>query len=176
MNYTEISKELSYALRHHPEVYMLEMDDEGYVDLYDLLTKLHHSITDEQLIDLVNTDSKGRYMIRGNKICALYGHSFKRPILKKEQCPPDVLFHGTAKRFIPSITKDGLLSMKRQYVHLSSDLMTAKEVGKRRDNEPIILKINAKKAYEDGIKFYVGNSHTWLCKQLPSKYIMWEEV
>ena len=175
MNYEKVSVTVSYILRHDPEIQSLGMDDEGYVDIDVLLERLNHIITFEELIAIVNNDAKGRYMIRDHQICALYGHSFARPIIKKEQCPPDFLYHGTAKRFISSIKDDGLLSMSRQYVHLSTNTTTATEVGKRRDNEPIILKIDAKRAYEDGVKFYMGNSHTWLCKQLPSEYIVWEE-
>lgn len=31
MNYTELSKEISYALRHVPWKYELELDEEGFV-------------------------------------------------------------------------------------------------------------------------------------------------
>ena len=38
----------------------------------------------------------------------------------------------------------GLLKMKRQYVHLSIDLDTAIETGKRKDRNPIIIKVDSK--------------------------------
>jgi len=171
----EVSKELSYILRHHPETYQLEMDDEGYVLISELLNKMHHKITEEDLYEIVKNDSKGRYLINDHKICALYGHSMKRKIIKKEGCPPDVLYHGTAKRFLASIFENGLLSMKRQYVHLSTDEKTAMEVGERRDKKPVLLVIDAKRAYQEGVKFYLGNKTTWLCDYLPSQYISKEE-
>lgn len=43
--------------------------------------------------------------------------------------------------------------MNRQYVHLSIDEEIALQVGKRRDSEPVILKILAKKAFDSGINF-----------------------
>ena len=33
MDYIKLSKEISYALRHAPWEYELEIDDEGYVDI-----------------------------------------------------------------------------------------------------------------------------------------------
>ena len=39
--------------------------------------------------------------------------------------PPDVLYHGTARRFLESINENGLLPQSRQYVHLSQDNETA---------------------------------------------------
>ena len=67
--------------------------------------------------------------------------------------------------------KEGLLPMKRQYVHLSADTDIASLVGKRRDKDPIILEIDAKDASKDGIIFYVGNDRIWLCDKIPAKYI-----
>ena len=34
---THISKEISYALRHHPEEYGLALDAQGFVEIADLL-------------------------------------------------------------------------------------------------------------------------------------------
>lgn len=81
------------------------------------------------------------------------------------------MYHGTARRFLESIEDKGLLPKGRQYVHLSIDVDTAYQVGKRRDNEPIILEINAKKAWDEGVKFYLGNDKVWLTDNVPSKYI-----
>lgn len=67
--------------------------------------------------------------------------------------------------------RDGLLPMKRQYVHLSVDTTMATLVGKRRDIDPIILEIDAREALSDGIKFYIGNDKVWLCDKIPPKYI-----
>ena len=38
---TELSKEISYALRHAPWGYELEMDEEGWVPIEQLLDALH---------------------------------------------------------------------------------------------------------------------------------------
>ncbi len=92
-------------------------------------------------------------------------------IKKQEAEPPEILYHGTARRFLPAIKEKGLLPMSRQYVHLSVDTDIATQVGKRRDSEPVILKIDAKKAYEDGVKFYIGNDKVWLCDFLTANFL-----
>jgi putative RNA 2'-phosphotransferase len=86
--------------------------------------------------------------------------------------PPEILYHGTARRFLKSIMKKGLLPKGRQYVHLSQDMETAYEVGYRHDKEPYILKIDAKKAWGDGIKFYYGNDKVWLVDEISSIYFI----
>ena len=61
--------------------------------------------------------------------------------------------------------------MGRQYVHMSADIETAEQVGRRRDNRPVILTIEAKRAAADGIKFYIGNDKVWLADQIPPQYL-----
>ena len=61
--------------------------------------------------------------------------------------------------------------MHRQYVHLSVDIETAIQVGKRHDDEPVILRIDAIKAWNENTAFYRGNEKVWLADCIPMKYI-----
>lgn len=97
-------------------------------------------------------------------------------IVKEMKTPPDILYHGTARRFLSSIEEKGLLSQGRQYVHLSQDMETTYNVAKRHDKKPVILKIDAKQAWEDGVKFYYGNEKVWLANKIPSEYIIKDDT
>jgi putative RNA 2'-phosphotransferase len=176
MDYYKLSKEVSYALRHAPWEYELELDENGWVEIEQLLMSLKEnnqwsSLKEEDLYNMIESSEKKRHEILIGKIRALYGHSLPERIVKEEKEPPTILYHGTARRFLVSIKEDGILPKRRQYVHLSIDIDTASQVGKRRDNEPIILEINAKKAWDEGVKFYLGNDKVWLADNIPSKYI-----
>ncbi len=85
--------------------------------------------------------------------------------------PPNILYHGTARRFMDSIAEKGLLPQSRQYVHLSQDIETAENVGKRHDDNPQILVIDSLSAWNDDTRFYYGNEKVWLADMVPSKYI-----
>lgn len=172
----ELSKEISYALRHAPWEYKLEMNEEGWVPVEQLLDALHRtekwsSICEADLNEMIEKSEKKRHELAGGKIRAFYGHSMPIKILKEDKMPPNVLYHGTARRFVESISKNGLLPQSRQYVHLSQDIETAEKVGKRHDDKPCILIIDAKTAWNDGIKFYFGNEKVWLADAIPSRYI-----
>ena len=174
--YNELSKEISYALRHDPEKYGLEINKEGWVNLQDLIEALNieekwKNITKEDILLIVEKSQKQRYEIVGDKIRAYYGHSISMKIHKEVKRPPDILYHGTAKKFIESIWQKGLLPQNRQYVHLSQDTETAYNVGARHDNKVIILKIDAKRAWDEGILFYYGNKNIWLADKIPIGYI-----
>ena len=176
MEYTGLSKEISYALRHAPWEYELEMDEEGWVPVGQLLDALHRTdrwsnICEADLIEMIEKSEKKRHELIDGKIRAFYGHSTPIRILKEEKMPPDFLYHGTARRFVESIRENGLLPQRRQYVHLSQDIETAEKVGSRHDNKPCILIIDAQKAWNEGIKFYLGNEKVWLADTIPSRYI-----
>lgn len=172
----QLSKEVSYALRHAPWEYELEMDEEGWVPIEQLLDALHRSekwkdICEADLGRMIEESEKKRHEIKDGKIRAFYGHSIPMKIAKEEKMPPEILYHGTARRFMQSIMENGLLPQSRQYVHLSQDLETAENVGKRHDQKPCILIIDAKRAWDEGIKFYLGNEKVWLADAIPDKYI-----
>lgn len=176
MKKEELSREVSYALRHAPWEYELEMDAEGWVFAEQLLTALRRSfqwrnITIKDLEEMIQTSEKKRHELRDGKIRAFYGHSIPGKLLKEERKPPERLYHGTARASLTSILEFGLLPQKRQYVHLSQDIETAQLVGQRRDPKPSILNVDAKKAWEEGIKFYYGNEKVWLADQIPAKYL-----
>lgn len=176
-----IGKKMSCCLRHHPEDYGLTLDREGYVPLNRFLKAMnekHHfqpRLTVERVRSIMEHLDKKRYEINNGRIRALYGHTVSTPVEKPAETPPEVLYHGTARRFLDSIRKEGLLPMERQYVHMSVDIETARRVGKRHDEHPVILRIDTKAASEDGILFYDGNDKTWLCRTLPAKYLSIEE-
>ena len=182
MDYVKLSKEISYALRHAPWEYELEMDEDGFVLIEQLLSEINLSneygkkITKDDLLNINSNSEKKRWEIVDDKIRALYGHSFPLKIRKATGTPPDILYHGTSHKAINEILTNGLLPMSRQYVHMSTTVDMAITVGKRRDNNPIILKINARKAFADGLKFYVGNEYVWLCDFVPPKYIEIVEI
>ncbi|NLD47059.1 MAG: RNA 2'-phosphotransferase [Clostridiaceae bacterium] len=179
MDYLKLSKELSYALRHAPWEYELELDDEGWVDVRQLLSSLHEcrewqELSEQDLHVMIEKSDKKRHEISDSKIRALYGHSIPQKVLKDPNAPPEILYHGTARRFIQAIKENGLLPRNRQYVHLSVDTKTALQVGKRRDDEPALLRVQALKAWTESVKFYIGNDKVWLADTIPSKYISFE--
>ena len=177
MDYTKLSKEISYALRHAPWEYELELDSEGFVPVEQLINAINESsnyerpITIRDLDHIIEISGKKRHEIQGDKIRALYGHSIPMHISKEKVVPPDILYHGTTHKALDSILSTGLKPMGRQYVHLSVDTDTAVHVGKRRDNDPVILVVDAHKAYADGISFYKGNDKVVLADIIPLDYI-----
>lgn len=176
MDYLKLSKEVSYALRHAPWEYELELDNLGWVSIEQILNALRLDkqwklITENDLSKMIEVSDKKRHEILEGNIRALYGHSVPQKILKKDGISPSNLYHGTARQLVEKILTEGLQPMGRQYVHFSVDRETANMVGKRKDATPVLLKVDAERASNEGIKFYEGNNAVWLADYVPAEFI-----
>lgn len=174
--HTEISKFLSYVLRHEPQAIGLALDREGWADIDALIAGARQSgrTLDTDLIRAVVASSdKKRFAISGDglRIRAVQGHSTEGVLIAyAEKVPPEFLYHGTATRFLESILTEGLKPGERQHVHLSEDVQTATAVGQRY-GKPVVLKIEALRMHQEGLKFYQAENGVWLVAKVPPSSI-----
>lgn len=87
MEYIKLSKEISYALRHAPWEYELELNDSGWVEINQILEALNRKeewphLTEQDLHTMLEVSDKKRHEIQDGKIRALYGHSVPQKIMK----------------------------------------------------------------------------------------------
>ena len=174
-NLVKVSKFLSYVLRHKPEAIGLELDEGGWASVEDLLNLANTSgknITRQTIEEVVATNDKGRFAFNADqtKIRAVQGHSRPVDLALEPIQPPDVLFHGTATRFLDSIMETGLSPQNRQHVHLSATEETALKVGQRH-GKPVVLKIDTATMHGDGFKFYLADNGVWLTDEVPVGYL-----
>ncbi|WP_293307946.1 RNA 2'-phosphotransferase [Pedobacter sp. UBA5917] len=170
-----ISKLLSYILRHSPETIKLELDENGWADVNELISKfdLYDLTLDfEQLEYIVENNDKKRFAFNEDKtrIRASQGHSIPVELNLNEAEPLAYLYHGTVEKFLADIKTQGLQKMSRQHVHLSADKETANKVGGRR-GKPVILTINSAAMHRAGYKFYLSANNVWLTDVVPAEYI-----
>lgn len=176
MDLTALSKVLSHALRHEPWLYELELDDEGWAPLAPLLNAVRAERADwkelsrSDVEQMIESSSKRRHELVGDRIRALYGHSVPGKLRRERGTPPAVLYHGTSPEAAGVIRYDGLRPMTRQYVHLSIDMATAHEVGRRKSKAPVLVEIEARRAHDAGVPFYEGNEKVWLADFVPGSF------
>jgi putative RNA 2'-phosphotransferase len=194
-NLVKLSKFLAFILRHQPERFALELDDEGWASLpevmeilrglpnfrwatrADVMAVVEGGAGDGSTARLSSPESKlaevgkRRFHVEGNRIRARYGHSLARPIRYKSCAPPPLLYHGTAPDSLGSIRCEGLKPMERQYVHLSPDPETAVCVGARHADHSVVLTVHAAEAHAAGVEFYQADETVYLAKQIPSQFL-----
>lgn len=172
---TQTSKFLSYVLRHNPEALDLSLDPGGWVEvdaLVEQAQKHGRDLSRSRIERVIDESDKQRFSLSadGQRIRANYGHSIDVDLDLTPTAPPEHLFHGTARRALPSIRSEGLRPQSRQLVHLSADRASAINVGQRHGT-PVVLTIRAEAMYAAGHAFYKATGAVWLTERVPPRFI-----
>lgn len=171
----QLSKFLSFVLRHKPDAIGLTLDPQGWSSIDALIAKAHAAGTPfdhDDLRRIVETSDKKRFSISddGLRIRAAQGHSVAVELGLPCREPPPVLYHGTATRFVESILATGLKPQARLQVHLSADEATAHRVGQRH-GKPFIFKVDALRMHAQGFRFHLADNGVWLTDQVPPEFL-----
>lgn len=172
---TRTCKFLSLVLRHQPETAHITLDSAGWTDVDELLrgcTQARRSITRDQLQHIVDTNAKRRFEFSadGKRIRASQGHSVEVDLAYEPQAPPELLYHGTATRFLDSIREQGLIKGQRHHVHLAAETKVTLQVGARH-GKPVLLTILASAMRAAGHTFYCSTNGVWLVEHVPPEFV-----
>ncbi|KAK9760483.1 tRNA 2'-phosphotransferase [Basidiobolus ranarum] len=165
----KLSKSLSFVLRHGAEKVGLNLREDGYASLEDLLKLPNfqkYSLQDVQRV-VDNNDKKRYTLIKDDKdkwwIRANQGHSLKIQSLELEEITDPALYpnviHGTYLDKWKQICQTGLSKMSRNHIHFASGLFGEDKVisGMRR-NCTVFIYVDLKKALQDKIQFFKSSN------------------
>lgn len=164
----------SGALRHFPEDAGLSLDEHGWTE-YDAFVA---SVTDrygwaepEHVEAVIETDPKGRFERLDGRVRAAYGHSVDVELDAPETPVPDRLYHGTTPDSVEAIREEGLRPMGRQQVHLSGTVAEAREVGRRRADDPVVIEVDAAAMAADGRRIVRRGEGIYTTDRVPTGYL-----
>jgi putative RNA 2'-phosphotransferase len=172
-----LSRILAGALRHFPEKFGLMMDGKGWVDILLLIEAIgigrsgFNWLKPHHIEALVLTDPRGRYQIDGGMIRATYGHTIDVNLDDLPIAEIDEFFYPVTEEEIDIILEGGLHPIDRKKVHLSGTIEKAIEAGNVRTDNPLILKIDGKKAKKAGLKIYQAGKDVFITDAIDAKFI-----
>lgn len=163
----QLSKSLSWLLRHGAVREGFRLSPEGYLDVNEILLNKtfrgKYNITDIERV--VKNNDKQRFKLRHNpstnrlEIKANQGHTITE-VSDSELTPITqpiykTVIHGTYLKCWPQIKDEGLSRMKRKHIHLAKGALDDASVisGFRRDAE-VHIYIDLARALADDIKFF----------------------
>jgi len=168
-----ISKSLSWLLRHGAEKAGLDIRQDGYAKVSDVLSNpMFRDVTFTHLQDIVKCDQKSRYHLLFEPqtsesagadvwwIRANQGHSMKnveldlQPVISASEIPMAV--HGTTPQAWQFIATQGLSKMTRNHIHLAQNVPGSGVISGMRNSSQILIFVNVQKALDAGIKFYLS--------------------
>ncbi|CAG9234334.1 putative RNA 2'-phosphotransferase [Paraburkholderia tropica] len=182
-----VSRTLSKILRHEPQLVGVTLDNQGWIDLVELIDAIERTarvpgasksfrslptITVELIQAVVAANDKQRFSLSedGIRIRAAQGHSVEVDLGYVSKTPPAVLYHGTAVGNWVHIQVEGLKPGSRHAVHLSAETETARRVGARHGT-PIVLIVDAAQMHADGSTFTQSDNGVWLTEHVPARYL-----
>lgn len=168
----QISKSLSYLLRHGAVKEKLPIDAQGWIRVDALLN--HHrlksqKVTAADIERIVANNDKQRFSVRTvddiQYICANQGHTLTSvtpevEMLTSETMPANV-YHGTFQRNLAAIQEKGLSRMERNHIHFTSDAEWSK-LGIRR-NCDVLIYVDTDKLLSDGFEMFRSRNGVILC-------------
>ena len=172
-NIVSKGKHLAWLLRHDKASREKGfIDEHGYRKISEIIQ--NYGFTMDEIKEIVITNNKQRFEYNNTKtkIRARQGHSIDVMVDLTEVTNCEVLYHGTSSRFIKRILEEGLKKQSRNYAHLSYDIKTASDVGKRHGGDLCIIKIDAKQMINDGNKIYISNNGVYLTEYVNPKYMV----
>ncbi|WP_202320135.1 RNA 2'-phosphotransferase [Archaeoglobus neptunius] len=170
----KLGRFVSGLLRHFPDKFGLNMDENGWVNLESLarVVRRRYRWANIWIIKaLVYSDEKQRYELRDDKIRARYGHSVDVELNDMPEADEDLLYYGTSEEEAQRMMEIGIKPVNQKFVHLSTTIEKSREVASLRTDTPIVLEVDAKKAREEGIRIIKANELIALAREIPAKYI-----
>lgn len=170
-----LSRFLSLVLRHRPERIGVRLDARGWAEVDELVVRSRAAgvpLTRARLLAVVDRDDKQRFSLTpdSRRVRANQGHSLPVDLELLPREPPEELFHGTARRSLPDIRRDGLTGRGRNHVHLSGDPGTATTVG-RRHGDPVVLTVAAGAMHRQGHELFQSENGVWLTATVPPRFL-----
>ena len=172
-----LGRTMAGILRHFPERYGLDMDEQGWVDRRDFVTavQIRHKkfrfLKPHHVLGIIDTDPKGRYQFLEGKIRATYAHSCDVDLDLPTDDIPEILYFPTTEEECSILLEIGLKPSDRKMVHLSGTLPSAMEAGRVRVNDPVILEVDAEKATDEGVEIGKAGKTVYTTKDVPPDYL-----
>lgn len=177
-----LGRMMAGALRHFPEKLELNMEKNGFVNINDFVAAVQNRrrqmrwLRPHHVIAVIETDPKGRYEYRDDKIRATYGHSIDVELDLPTIGIPDKLYYPTTAEEVDIVLETGLKPSDRKKVHLSKTYQDAKNAGSVRTAAPIILEIDAAKAQASGLVIGKAGKTVYLADSVPAEFLSKAEI
>ena len=169
----QLGRLVAGCLRHFPGDLGLVMDGQGWVDLTSLgqvVASRHRWAGKELVIALVQSDSKQRYEIAGDRVRARYGHSVDVELDHPENKLPR-LYYGASEEEADRILEIGIKPASQKYVHLSTTAEKAWHVATFRTGNPRVIQAEAAAAQQAGVKMMTVNDDIVISDMIPARFL-----
>jgi putative RNA 2'-phosphotransferase len=172
-----LGRVLTGILRHFPDRYGLTMEAQGWVSLPAIVRAVsqrhpaYHWLRVQHLVAIAETDAKGRYEVRDDRVRATYGHTVDVELDLPTENIPERLYFPVTNDEAAIVLEVGLKPSDRKKVHLSKTAEDARAAGAVRTPEPVILEVDVRRAQDGGLVIMRAGKTVYLVDRVPAEYL-----
>ena len=166
-----LARLITYILARRPDEFGLVTDTEGFVKIKELLK----AVTEEEgwkyvrrshLDEILYSLPDPLFEILDKRIRARHRDQLVRP--HPVQKLPKLLFTSIRKRAYRSVLDKGIFPTGYYQVVLSANRDLAERIGRRTDQDPVMLSVHVQKSVENGVRFYQTGEALFLAESIPA--------
>jgi putative RNA 2'-phosphotransferase len=140
----KLSRFMEYALGRRPDEFGLSPDDQGFVKIKTLLQALvgdpeWRHIREGHIQTLYVTERPSPIEIQNDRVRAC--HRDRLPVPTDPAALPPLLYTAIRRRSYPVALDKGIRPAGAPHIQLSTDIALIERIGRRTDNNPIILTV-----------------------------------
>jgi len=169
----QLGKLTVYALGHRPDEFGLVPNEGGFVRLKDLLKAITEEpgwgyVRKSHIHEVLITFSGDVFVVEDDRIKAARPDESASPV--PGVVPPKLLYHCVRRKAYPVVCRKGLTPMGQHHVFLATTQELALRMGKRRDSQPVLLTVQAHRAFETGVAFSMQGELIYMVDHVPVGY------
>ncbi len=166
-----LAKFLTYALGRRPDEFGLVTDSRGYISLKALVQALRQEdgwghLRPAHINEVALTVIPCPVEIENDHIRARERDQLPAAIIPRDL--PKLLYIPIRRKAHPTVLEKGLRSGSRPHLVLSSDREMALKLGRRIDNEPVILTVQVSQSLDKGVDFKQYGDTLFLTDNIPA--------
>jgi putative RNA 2'-phosphotransferase len=171
-NPRQLEKFVTYILGRRPDEFGLIPDEQGWVGLRDLVKAISEEpgwgyVRKSHIHEALITAGEKPFILSDEKIRAVYQGHIPRG---ENVFPPKLLYHCVRRKAYPVVCRHGITAPGQPGVLLATTEELAQRIGKRRDQEPVLLTIHARRASEAGVTFAKFGELIYITDHVPVAY------
>lgn len=165
-----LAKLITYVLGRRPDELGLIPDSQGFIKIKTLLKAVHEEpqwsyLRLSHLQELAISLQPSPIEINDNLIRANDRSGLPQPTSPSQL--PKLLYTAVRRRAYPHVAANGITSADDSWIVLSSEEAMARRLGRRTDNDPVILTVQTGAFQSSGIEYRQYGSALFICKRIP---------
>ena len=169
----QLEKLMFYILGRRPDEFGLVLDDQGFVRLKDLLKAISEEpgwgyVRKSHIHEVFMSCCEKSFVLEDDRVkAACSDHALN---LEEAIFPPKLLYRCVRRRAYPVVCRQGITPLGQARVFLATTDELAQRMGKRRDTAPVLLTVQAQRAFEMGVRFSKQGEFIYITDHVPVGY------